>query len=273
MNTPRLDGLPRLVWFHWMQGRAAMPRVVRECLNSWTTKNPDWKVVFLEGADVWQYLDRASIPADALLQTSPQVYANAIRLSLLVRYGGVWADATTWCRTPLSEWLIAQPGEFFAFSSPGEDRMMANWFLASLQDGYLVRTLAAEYLGIFKTLGPLTAFPDSMVKEILKRAENTDVFLEPLLLSRLRGYPYFLFHYLFAFLYRRDARFKRIWDEVPTISAAGCHAAQLLNLLVPADEGAKAALRAANPPMHKLSWRLDPIEPGSLLHDIMTGFL
>jgi hypothetical protein len=247
-----------------------MPPVVRACLESWAVTNPDWEVVFLDEHTIWHHLDRRTLPVDALLATSPQVYANAIRVRLLSDYGGVWADATTWCRRPLSEWLTAMPGEFFAFASPGPDRMMANWFMASAAGGYLARTLADAYLGVFERLGPLTVLPNATAAEILAVSRNTDVFLESTLLAT-RGYPYFLFHYLFAFLYRRDARFREAWDETPTLPAGACHAAQALDLTAAADDAAREALRAANPPLHKLIWRIDPIPPGSLLHDIVSG--
>ncbi|HQZ37746.1 MAG TPA: capsular polysaccharide synthesis protein [Vicinamibacterales bacterium] len=265
-----LADIPRRVWFHWWQGRREMPPVVGECLKSWTSMNPDWDLVFLDAHSVWEHLDRTAIPTDALLRTSPQVYANAIRLQVLARHGGVWADATTWCRRPLSAWLTDMPGEFFAFASPGPDRMMANWFMASLNSGYLAATLAKEYVGLFERLGPLTALPASTTAEILASTETTDVFLDDQLLVT-RGYAYFLFHYLFASLYRRDSRFRDAWDATAKVTAHACHAAQFMDLLAPADDAARQVLRAADPPMHKLTWRMGQIPPGSLLHDIVTG--
>jgi len=266
-----LADVPRRVWFHWMQGRSEMPPVVRECLASWIRRNPDWEVVFLDRESVWTYLDRDTIPVDALVNTSPQVYANAIRFRLLSQHGGVWADATTWCVTPLSEWLTRQPGEFFAFASPGPDRMLSTWFLASEKDGYVVRAMGEQYVRLFEKFGPLTVLPDSTVSEMLSRAANTDVFFAPQLLATERRYPYFLCHYLFAFLYRRDERFKRIWDATSKVGADPSHAAQSIGLVAPADAAATRAVRAANPRIHKLNWRIDPIEPGMLLHAIVTG--
>lgn len=264
------DG-PRRIWFHWMQGRSEMPPVVGACLASWIRKNPDWDVVCLDRDSVWSHLDRDTIPVDALVKTSPQVYANAIRFRLLSAHGGVWADATTWCLTPLSDWLTRQPGEFFAFASPGPDRMLANWFLASEPNGYIARTMADEYIRLFQELGPLTLLPNETVNQMLSRAANTDVFFESGVLAADRRYPYFLCHYLFAFLYRRDARFRSAWDATTKISADACHAAQVAGLQAPAGPAVVRALRAASPPMHKLNWRVGPIEPGTLLHAIVTG--
>lgn len=247
-----------------------MPPVVAACLASWIDSNPDWDVVVLDGHNVWDYLDRGSLPVDALLETSPQVYANAIRIRLLSDHGGVWADATTWCRRGLSEWLCDLAGDFFAFASPGPDRMIANWFMASANEGYLAERMATEYIGLFDRLGPLKVLPHPMTDAMMADAQTTDVFLDPGLLTS-RGYPYFLFHYLFAFLYRRDARFRDEWDQAAKIAAAPCHAAQVLDLRRPADDADRHRLRAVNPPMHKLTWRIDPVPSGSLLGDIVNG--
>lgn len=265
-----LADLPRRVWFHWRQGRSGMPPVARACLSSWVAANPDWDVVFLDHESIWEHLDRRTLPVDALLATSPQVYANAIRIRLLSDHGGVWADATTWCRRPLSDWLVDLPGQFFAFASPGPDRMIANWFMASAKGGYLAQALAGAYVGVFDRLGPLTLLPEAAAARILEGSQNTDVFLEPGLLTS-RGYPYFLFHYVFAYLYRRDAHFRDAWDAAACVPAHACHAAQAHDLSAPADEATRGALRAANPPLHKLTWHIDPIRPGSLLHDIVAG--
>lgn len=266
-----LADMPRRIWFHWMQGRENLPLIPRACLESWQKMNPDWEVVFLDANNIWDYLNQSKIPAEKLKATSPQVYANAIRINLLRKHGGVWVDATTWCRKPLSDWLTGMPGDFFAFASPGSDRMMANWFMASASGAYLARKMAREYLNIFNKLGPLKLFPGPMVDEILKRAKTTDVFFEPLLIQKLRGYPYYLFHYLFAYLYRRDEAFKEAWGQVKKIPAAPCLAPGFMKLREPADEAAKETLRNADAPMYKLSWRIKEIPPGSLLEDILAN--
>ncbi|MEZ5287761.1 MAG: capsular polysaccharide synthesis protein [Vicinamibacterales bacterium] len=262
-----LAEVPRRIWFHWRQGHAAMPPVVRACLDSWIAANPDWDVTFVDGQSVWQHLDRRTLPVDALLGTSQQVYANAIRLRLLSEHGGVWADATTFCRRPLSEWLVGLPGQFFAFASPGPDRMMANWFMASVEGGHLARSLSVAYAGLFERLGPLTMLDEEATAALLAVSATTDVFLDPDLLAT-RGYPYFLFHYLFAFLYRRTRRSGPPGRDCSTAGGALPPGAGT-SLLAPADDAARQSLGEADPPLHKPIWRIDPIPPGSLLHNIV----
>ena len=38
----------RIIWVMWLQGLDSAPHAVRECYNSWVTRNPDWQVVFLD---------------------------------------------------------------------------------------------------------------------------------------------------------------------------------------------------------------------------------
>ncbi len=57
----------------------------------------------------------------------PQVLSNFARLELLSTIGGVWVDATVYPERPLSQWVENEVGEdgFFAFRSPGDDRVLS----------------------------------------------------------------------------------------------------------------------------------------------------
>jgi len=120
-------------------------------------------------------------PAEAL--------SDQIRLELLDRYGGVWADATTICARPLDEWLgEAMPHGFAALSRPGPDRMISTWFLAAEKGSEIVeRWRAATH-----------AYWDG---------------------RRNRG-SYFWVHELFAECHAADRSFREMWDASPVIPAA-----------------------------------------------------
>jgi hypothetical protein len=75
-------------------------------------------------------LRRAAVTAASL--------SDVIRLLLLHEYGGVWADATLYCNSPLDHWLNPFLGSgFFAFANPGPDRRLAAWFIASAENNDL----------------------------------------------------------------------------------------------------------------------------------------
>lgn len=266
-----LAAIPRRVWFHWAQGLDAAPPIVKRCLKNWIDVNPEWEVVFLDRDNLARWIDPAELPLEALRATSEQVYANAVRLALLRRHGGVWVDATCWSRRPLSTWLTERPGGFFAFSDPGSDRPMANWFMAALPNNYLVHVLEHEYVRIFRQYGHLKPFSGAMVKELMQRTGGTDVFLDPFLLGRLRGYPYYLFHYLFEALCKKDQAFAGHWQAQQKLSARPALEPGNVGLEKQLDEEMRRRWLEADAPIYKLSWRLGKVPRNSILAAILSG--
>lgn len=123
---------PRLIWMLWLQGWDKAPQSVRDCRETWSRQNPTWQLNALDLDGLRKFLP-SGILADILSQPiESEALSDRIRLELLHRYGGVWADATTWCARPLDDWLpgMMQAG-FFAFAKPGPDRPVSSWFLAA----------------------------------------------------------------------------------------------------------------------------------------------
>ena len=138
--TPRL--LPKIVWIYWAQGLEAAPPLVRRCVESWQRHNPGWEVRVLDAADAQALVDLSDIP-----EVMPQrVFANALRLRLLSRQGGVWADATVLCHRPLDGWLpLHMTSGFFVFRDPGPSRWVDSWFIASEPGGVLATAWERMY--------------------------------------------------------------------------------------------------------------------------------
>lgn len=120
--------IPKRVWIYWAQGEVNSPFVVQECIDSWRKHNPDWEIKVLDENNLASFVELPELPN--MLPVRYQ--ANLLRTMLLKQYGGVWADATTYCHRPLNEWLplLANSG-FFMFTNPTQDRDIENWFIAS----------------------------------------------------------------------------------------------------------------------------------------------
>ncbi|WP_171052643.1 capsular polysaccharide synthesis protein [Ruegeria sediminis] len=144
-GMPRPDGfeksiprtIPRNIWIFWDTGIDNAPEVVRMCIESWKTNNPNWTVQVLSKETVAKFVDMPPLSSEISIQS----YSDLLRLKLLKERGGAWADATTFCVKPLDEWLpvLGQRG-FFAFfwtretrwfTWPGITREVATWFLAA----------------------------------------------------------------------------------------------------------------------------------------------
>ena len=182
MPAPR-GPLPRIIHIYWQQGFTDAPQIVQQSVASWISTNPGWEVRLHTG----HLFDEFRVPADMTINA----YANLVRLKLLRDQGGVWADATTICRVALDDWLplVMSHCDFFAFSAPGLDRPLANWFLVARPDSFIVHAM----------LGAARKFWRNQVR-----------------MTRVYHWQ----HYTFDWLLRTSPAFRRAWAETPRISAA-----------------------------------------------------
>lgn len=135
-----LHALPisnKTVWIYWDKGWENMPPLAKLSFDSWRRKNPGWTIRFLDLPEALELtdIDPAIVAKDML----PAHLADLIRLELLTQFGGVWADATTFCVSPLDDWLFkAMPFGFFAFTVT-EQNTVANWFIAAEKGNLIVK--------------------------------------------------------------------------------------------------------------------------------------
>lgn len=229
---PGFDGVPRVVWMYWHSGEDTAPELVRRCIASWREMNPGWEVVVLDEATVDRFADLGD-----LRQVRPIAHVTDIlRTRLLAGHGGVWADATLWCAIPLDLWLPPLLGQgLFLFSTPGPDRLVANWFMAA------------------RTGHPAFRRLDDRVARYWAGREG-----EPI---------YFWHHYLIEYLARTDGETRRALAGMPKVSADGPHRLQRFLSAAPATLDELPDLTGI--PVHKLSWKL-PLDPG-LLYAALEG--
>merc|ERR1719271_595889 len=133
--------LPRTLWLFWYKGFERAPALERECLASWQRMNPGWTVRALNAADADRLIDRQEHYSDwTWSQASVEAKSDILRVELLARYGGVWADANTYCNDPLDDWLpqvFRGDTRFFSFQYPREewDTWTPVWSRSNQQPG------------------------------------------------------------------------------------------------------------------------------------------
>ena len=275
MGDPR--PLPRTVWALWFQGEENAPEIVRCCLESWRRLNPGWQVVVLDRGTLGRYAE-VGLPPSTFEALGVQMQANLVRLALLLRHGGVWADATTLCVRPLDEVIheLVAPSGFFAFTNGSRERRLSNWFLAALPQHPIVAGLRTRLIGYFNANPPRPRY--SRWQRLLRKGAREAFKVHPaatrLWLCRpviaLTGpYPYFLFHYTFADLLAVDRSFRDFWSRTPRRLNRPGKALSRLALRPADDTAATAALAAAAAAgLFKLSWKnpaVAAIPDGTLL--------
>ena len=214
--------LNRNIYVFWDSGIENAPEICRFCVDSWRILNPGWNVISLEKESAQEIVDKSSYPEG--FQTAH--YADILRTRLLNSYGGVWIDATLLCLKPLDAWLpmmFNQTG-FFAFSHPGQDRRISNWFLAASAGSELI-----------------SGWDDAIDAYWKKRQK-----LSP---------AYFWHHYLFDHMVRSSKSKQEAWRHVPHLSAVPIHVVQRKMKEGVLTERETRVVRTT--PMQKLTYKYD----------------
>ena len=254
---------PKIIWMAWFQGIEEAPNIVRICYDSWVVNNPGWKVVFLNKDNMTNFFDIESVIGKERDDIGMQQKSDVLRLNLLSKYGGVWADATCFCSAPLDTWIYDYTKSgFFVFRHTEKDRILSNWFIASEKNCYLTQTFCEEHNRYWTEnffSNQRTRLGCYLAKKLprisRKTGFRTDFLISNFMQKVLKIYPYFAFHYGFASHIRRNAISRRIFKEVPHIDSK--NAFQLLRLSSEKIEVEEISKTIADvfPPVHKLTWK------------------
>jgi hypothetical protein len=231
--------LPKIVWMLWLQGWENTPPLVRACRASWLQHNPTWDFHFLTEQTLREFAEGELLERLMTGGGPRETISDIARLELLLRHGGVWADATTYCLRRLDDWIeLAASSGFFAFNRPGPDRMISNWMLAATPGNYIVQNWLTRCTAYWS--------------------------------GRKERDHYYWQHRLFAEAYENDVRFKKEWDATPKLSADGphCFVPSRETLFRPVDTFHRLIVETAQTPVLKLTHKLDHSlgKPGTGYH-------
>ena len=140
-KSKREDGRKR-VWTCWLQGFDNAPAMVKACQESMRR--------YLTGREIIQltyenYKDYVTLPEHIVRkyergQIPPALFADLLRLEVLIQYGGTWMDATMLCTEPgllaKDSWLREiMDCDLFMFQAlrKGDPRFygISNWFITA----------------------------------------------------------------------------------------------------------------------------------------------
>lgn len=217
---------PRIAWSYWDKGADQLSDFRRLCVETWSAKNPDWQVRVLDKYSVAQYLNRADLPRLWCEMYVPW-QADAVRLALLAKYGGLWIDASTICLQPFDRWMYGviasdeRPEDIgaFYFSAWGVEmhkskEYVENWVMAARRGHPLVIAWKALFNGYWNSK---------------TRADAMSIVLDPpgvpdhplfrgVDLGHLNRFGqdlrnYLLMHAAFKKLIDQYPEMRRIWEE------------------------------------------------------------
>lgn len=240
----------KTIWTAWFQGADHAPPVVNLCLKTWQQLNPRHSLKILDAHEARKLLAGTRVNIDGI---PPQALSDIVRLRLLSTKGGIWTDPSVLCVRPIPEWLEqSEPAGFFAFSRPAPDRLLSSWFLAAPSGLDLTLRwweIVEEYWSRPRYLLAPPTDPNCIPPDPVWEVSPDGGGLKP-------TYPYFWFHYLFAFLMRANPGHAETWTRAFTLPAAPAHELQYL-LLQPGEVDRQLSIiTASRSPVHKLDWRM-----------------
>jgi hypothetical protein len=136
----------KIIWMYWEQGEENLKDEYNKmCIYGWRTLNPDWDIRVLDKKTALKYVPELKHYDHLIVQHR----ADLLRIKLLSKYGGVWADASTLPMKPLNEVInhIDNGTNIFMYRFiPKKDvRMISNWFIISKQpNNYLIKQWEIE---------------------------------------------------------------------------------------------------------------------------------
>ena len=221
------------IWIYWHQGFENTSDLIKKCVFSWQTHNPDYEIHLLDQTNIQNFIDIDDVKE--CYRNKPlelAALADVIRLRLLSNYGGIWVDATCFCLRPLNEWLPAEmtknSGFFCPSYRPGSsERIMDNWFLASKKSAPLI-TLLEKTSSQYLLEKELTLFEKTSIGRRInrwthKKTSRTILWFNPLVKNFLKIRPYFFSQYIFYKLTKENIFFALAFDEMLKIDVQDCN--------------------------------------------------
>lgn len=240
---------PKIIWAFWGQRRllcnvtapcpmpclskkAPMPSIVELSIDSWKKMNPDYDIRVLDEDNVWNYLSREELPRAYECLDSAHT-SDAIRIALLVKFGGVWIDATAVMLKPLKEFLgdIRHPTTYIVprFVNASEFYpYVENYFFADRPNGKILPAVKDcvwqfyEHEG-YSNLGWHPAFaPRASCPDIREAFGDPDQYFSKKTLVKLKNFgltPYLEMHACFLKVYDEQPDIREWWDSDAVIKA------------------------------------------------------
>ena len=240
--------IPPTVWMFWEDGFDGAPPMVKQCLNRWRESSSGLNFQLLEGDAIEEFL-----PEYKNRDMTIQAKSDVLRMRVISRYGGIWADASTFPRVDIVKWLHSmKPTDFLAFSYSNSEFLLSSWFLAAPKGSYIMSEWAKKTDDYWTNDRRLEASPRQrwrFKKRLLRQANFLDA-------SYNEMHPYFWLHYLFGDLVMRDAKACEIWLETDTPSSEAAHFLQHELKKFGTERSINLRKSWMASPIHKLDWRM-----------------
>ncbi len=214
------------VWICWFQGIENAPTIVQKCYRSVMENMPDKEIILITSENMSDYVkfpDHIMDKWEKGLITLTHM-TDLLRLELLIKYGGLWLDATVFCSgKDIPDHMVGSDLFFFQCLKPGRDghsSYISSWLMSAKSNNKILMATRALIYAYWKD-------HDTM-------------------------WDYFLLHDFMSIVLDR---YPEAWKKVVPRDNAAPHIL-LLRLFDPYDEQMWDAIRSQTP-FHKMTYKFD----------------
>lgn len=144
------------IWVCWFQGIENAPKLVQKCFQSLKDNLTDREIILITSENMMEYV---SFPPFILEKWRAGIITythmtDLLRIELLIRYGGMWVDATVLCtekREKIPEYYFNSDLFLYQCLKPGRDghsEYVSSWLISAKTNNKIlmaVRYLCYEY--------------------------------------------------------------------------------------------------------------------------------
>jgi len=88
------DNATKTIWGYWNTYPDGLPFLCEKALESWRLRNPGWRIIMINDTNFKKYVSVSDLPS-TFYSLKVQHQSDIIRLAVLIRYGGVYLDASS----------------------------------------------------------------------------------------------------------------------------------------------------------------------------------
>lgn len=142
------------IWICWFQGLEEAPEIVKKCYQSVLANNTDKEVILISYDNLEEYVHFPDYILEKWKkgQITNTHMTDLLRLELLIKYGGMWLDATVYCSSPnIPDYFFDSELFFYQCLKPGRDghaTYMSSWLISAKTNNRLLmvtREVCYEY--------------------------------------------------------------------------------------------------------------------------------
>lgn len=233
------ENVPKIIWTYWHD--LTPPKSVQICLASWHKNNSDYEIRLLNKETINTYLVDFNFQ-DYNVENLANL-SDIIRLKLLVKYGGIWLDASVFLNKGIDCYLeILESNQLDLLCFMGLDHnnlsdlpITESWFLITKKNNELIIKWLEELDKCFKSIDYKDYFKTNYQDEYLMINEHNRDYLHVyiaslIVLKRLKSdinigllnskNNGFYYNYAFNFNYSKIAKYfllNTIFTKEPAI--------------------------------------------------------